>query len=329
MTDQFASKKIVPVRIDNLQPHPEQAVFNPHSPQQIKELADSLKRDKLINAVEITPTFVIICGHGRVAAARLLGWTHIHCWVRHDLVALGASAVMRRLIEDNLHRRQLTNLGLGRAFLALKQVENAQWRSGEQEEARGDFRDYLGERLGVDGTTAERWSQLAVLPLQYEPLIELGLLSQQQAKKIVKVLPADTWDRLGQQLVKIMDTAELSRKEKRHRIRQLVDADIVETCRTPAKCCSKSSHQFCRSLKKALDAVPAPVSQAVARFATRCNDRTATRAMQKQLAALDGWNRALDAHSRRALKQVQVLIENMLAVTDPIEAESHCHDTES
>jgi len=186
MARKFAKKKITRWPISNLRPHPRQHVFRPHNASEIRELAESLSREGLISPVEITPDGVIICGHGRVAAAKLLGWTDIACWVRHDLAKQGDDAVLRRLVEDNLRRRQLTKLGLGRAFLALKQQEYSEWRKKDQEQARGDFRDHLGERLGCDGTTAERWARLAALPFEFDQLIESGLVTQQQAQTVAK-----------------------------------------------------------------------------------------------------------------------------------------------
>ena len=262
MTVKFASKKITIWPIGKLKSHPRQGVFSAHTQAQIDDLAESLAREGLICPIEITPDGTIICGHGRVAAAKQLGWLKIHCWVRHDLVEQGEDAVFRRLVEDNLHRRQLTKLGLGRAFLALKEQQYEEWQAGDPEKPLGDFRDHLGEMLGVDGSTAERWSQLTLLPVAYDGLIEAGLLTQQQAQKIVKMLPSDVWEQLAEKMLKVSQT-DLARKTKKQRIKKIVESKIGRPAKSKSSTTVNWSAELCRTLEKTMRNVPEPVLRAV------------------------------------------------------------------
>ena len=102
----FAQKKVTNRKISTLCPHPKQAIFPDLPPDELRRLAESMKRG-LDEPVEILPNGTIISGHQRIKAAKLLGWTEIRCWVRHDLAEQGDDAVERRLIEANFHRRQL------------------------------------------------------------------------------------------------------------------------------------------------------------------------------------------------------------------------------
>jgi ParB-like chromosome segregation protein Spo0J len=246
----FTQKKLIRWPISKLRTHSKQVVFSPHAPAQINELAASLDRDGLINAVEITPDGTIICGHGRVAAAKQLGWSTITCWVRHDLTEQGDDAIFQRLVEDNLHRRQLTKIGLGRAFLALKKQECGKWSKRDQGLAKGDLRDYLGEVLGCDGTTAERWSRLADLPFEYDQLIEGGLLTQQLAQKVVK-LPPDVQTALVKKLMAIASEG-LPRTETRRRISMAVQSKT-----------GKPKASGCRNAKNWIDGLRNPLEQAL------------------------------------------------------------------
>lgn len=259
MDGKFARKGIKAWRLKKLKPNPRQKVFRPHTQREIADLAEQLDREGLNCPVEITPDGYIICGHGRVAAARYLGWDTITCWVRHDLATQGEDAVFQRLVEDNLHRRQLSKLGIGRAYLALKEQEYDSWRTKEQEQARGDFRDYLGEILGCDGTTAERWARLAVLPCEYDQLLESNLLSQQQAAKIVKHLPADIQDRLGKTLVGIADS-DLDRTAKKSKIRAAVDARLGSKNQVANRSSPARPETWELAVTKVAQILPAPIA---------------------------------------------------------------------
>src|SRR5262245_44457251 len=90
-------------RLDALKAHPLQAALAPAPlPHEIEELVAILKPDGLDNPVELLPDGTLLGGHSQVAAARLLGWQEIDCWVRNDLAAQGKGAAERRLIENNL-----------------------------------------------------------------------------------------------------------------------------------------------------------------------------------------------------------------------------------
>jgi ParB/RepB/Spo0J family partition protein len=107
--------------LDRLRPHPKQGqYFASPTPHELKELAADLEANGQLQPVEILPDGTILCGHRRVAAARLLGWAAVDLWVRD----LDPAAAERRLIEDNVHRRQLGKLGLARCYKALKALES-------------------------------------------------------------------------------------------------------------------------------------------------------------------------------------------------------------
>lgn len=278
MNSKFKKKKIVRRKLSKLKRHPRQGVFRPHTQQEVTDLAESMDREGLISPVEITPDGYIICGHGRVAAAKHLGWDDITVWVRHDLAEQGDDDVFQRLLEDNLCRRQLSKLGLGRAYIALKEKEYDSWRASEQEGGRGDFRDHLGELLGCDGTTAERWAELAALPYVYDQFIESGLLTQQYAKKIVKHLPDDVWEQLGQKLAKIADS-DMDRKTKKREIRSVVDRWLGPA--TPASNRSRKTWQA--SVDDALSRVVKELPEPVSKFVDSVNSGKSVEAMLRLL----------------------------------------------
>ena len=66
------ANQIVERRITSLRPYPRNA--RTHSRKQVKQIAASIERFGFTNPVLISDDGEIIAGHGRVEAAKLLGW---------------------------------------------------------------------------------------------------------------------------------------------------------------------------------------------------------------------------------------------------------------
>lgn len=74
---QAFEQKTVARAISDLVPYGRNA--RTHSPKQIRQLAKSIKRFGFTNPVLIDEAGMILAGHGRVAAAKTLGWTEVPC----------------------------------------------------------------------------------------------------------------------------------------------------------------------------------------------------------------------------------------------------------
>jgi ParB family chromosome partitioning protein len=187
MSLERTDRKIVDVPVARLRPHPRQAEIYAERPDwQIEELAQSMARDGQEEPVEILRNNTIIVGHGRVAAAKRLGWAKIRCIVRSDLEAAGPEAVEARLIESNLTRRQLTKLDMVRSYQRLKELARSQnGRLASTPGARGDVRDQLAKRFGVCGRTLDRWQQVTELPLALQQAVDQSRLPLTAAVKLV------------------------------------------------------------------------------------------------------------------------------------------------
>ena len=73
--DQGNGLRIAYRPIDELKPYPRNA--RTHSKQQIRQIADSIRNFGWTNPVLIDAEDGIIAGHGRVEAAKLLGWQSV------------------------------------------------------------------------------------------------------------------------------------------------------------------------------------------------------------------------------------------------------------
>ena len=68
------SMAIEPMAITGLRPYAKNA--RTHSKKQIRQIADSIQKFGFTNPILISDDDEIVAGHGRVAAAKLLGMEH-------------------------------------------------------------------------------------------------------------------------------------------------------------------------------------------------------------------------------------------------------------
>jgi ParB-like chromosome segregation protein Spo0J len=180
------TRKVKRWAVDRLRPHPKQGQYfaNP-PPHEVEELAADMKANGQLQPVEALPDGTVIAGHKRLAAARLLGWPEIDVWVRADLAGDPAAAE-RRLIEDNLNRRQLGPLGLARCYQALKALASKGLGGRLMDYQQRDLRDRLAQRLGgVSGRTLDRYLRvLEHTPPEVQGAAEAGTLPLTVAEKV-------------------------------------------------------------------------------------------------------------------------------------------------
>ena len=184
--------------ISSLQPHDLQAsVFGDLSEVELRDLADDIERNGLQTPVEILSDGTIICGHQRVRAHKLLGKQEIACWVRDDLEQQGDAAVECRLIDDNLHRRQLSKLAIARCYQMLKKVALENGYDGD--DANEDLRDHLAKRFGLSGKQVERYVRMLDAPFVVQQAFDAGKLRQKEVLAVV-ALDADEQQQIAQQI---------------------------------------------------------------------------------------------------------------------------------
>jgi len=240
----YQKKKLVRVLVSKLKPHPRQAtLFAPSSEEEIQALAASMEKDGQIDPIEITPDNVIICGHQRVEAAKLLGWKELLAWVRDDLAEAGAQAVEKRLIKDNLLRRQLTNLDYARAYLGLRELEYDNWVA--QARAKEDYRDHVGHRFGVEGRTLDRWASILRSPMSVQQAYTDKILIESDAIKIAQKLDAKTQTKVAKKIEAARKDGG-ARKEVKKRIAGIVANYFARNGKPP------ESFTIWSRLKKAL-----------------------------------------------------------------------------
>lgn len=95
----------------------------------LESLAQSMKDNGLINAVTITAQGILLAGGRRIAAARMLGWTHIDAQVVDTFDDAARALLIER--DENTERKAMTPselVALGRALEALENPERTERR---------------------------------------------------------------------------------------------------------------------------------------------------------------------------------------------------------
>jgi ParB-like chromosome segregation protein Spo0J len=147
-------------QISDLRPHPRQAAFfSDLTDADLAILVDDIRRNGLRNRIVILADGTIVCGHQRVRAAKLLGWSEIEAVI---LDSTDDAENERLMIEDNLSRRHLGPVSLARIFKSLRQLDNGP----VGESAVGDLRDRIAMKIAANrsGRTLERWLRILDAP---------------------------------------------------------------------------------------------------------------------------------------------------------------------
>jgi ParB family chromosome partitioning protein len=222
--------------IADLRPHPRQGIYFPAASEaEVEELVADMRANGQLTPIEILPDNTIIAGHKRIEAARRLGWNKVRVWVREDL-ANDPVAVERRLIEDNLHRRQLGPIAVARCYRQLKLLEQRYQRGRLSAQEQGDLRDRIGDRLGKSGRTLDRLLRIIEhTPQEVQDAVELGKLPMALALQVAS-LRNDQRNELAQAIradgnVKTVVTRYLKQAPRRHRTATILAERLLKHLR--------------------------------------------------------------------------------------------------
>lgn len=172
-------------RLADLKPHPKQRKFFADTPPaELQALADDIERNGLQSPIEITSDNVIICGHRRKAALLLLGREEAKVWVRTDLE--GEGAVELRLIEDNVNRRQLSELEMVRCWLREVELLRDSCPRGTRQ---GGLNDLVAKQFGKSGRQMYRIKNVLKTPLPVQQAFEKKQINLEEATRVFEQSP--------------------------------------------------------------------------------------------------------------------------------------------
>lgn len=115
----------------------------------IEELAESIQRVGLINAIVVNRDFVLVAGERRLTAVRSLGWTHISAQFAEDLPDYELQCIE---FDENIKREDLPWQDRARAidkFHQLKMANEEEWTQAQTAAALGHSEGEVAKQLQV------------------------------------------------------------------------------------------------------------------------------------------------------------------------------------
>jgi ParB-like chromosome segregation protein Spo0J len=192
----------VQLEVALLKTHPEQErIFGKANEHEIEELATDMAKNGQLQEIEILPDGTQLTGHKRRLAAMRLGWKHLRARVRHDLADNPADA-LRRLVEDNLYRRQQSPLGIARCYRQLKMLESHSSTGRLYDSENKELREVIANRMGgnVSGRTLDRHLRIVEhTPVEVQHAADSGRLPMGDAEKVAG-LPEQQKDEIAEEI---------------------------------------------------------------------------------------------------------------------------------
>ncbi len=207
--------------IEKLDPNPDQPRHRFHEGQ-LKELADSIKHNGVIQPIIVTPIedrFVVIAGERRWRATKLAGYAKIPAIVRK----VEKGQMLSLALLENIQRQELNPIEEG---LAYRRLLNA-----------NDFtHETLASKLGKSRVTISNTLRLLKLPDPVKNLIQDSRLSFGHARCLAAIDDAARIEKLAMACIdKQWSVRELERRVKierearKRRVRTRKDPSLKET----------------------------------------------------------------------------------------------------
>lgn len=203
-------KMIEMVSVDEIRPHPKnEYYFDDIQGDGWNDLLQSIRTSGVTNAITIDQRDMIISGHQRVRACKLLGIEEIPAHVIHYTdEELKKQKDVKDLIESNLKQRVPGNsnpVKLGRCFSFLKEYYGA--KEGRPKKKPGNNFPVsktvvdIAEENGVTKKTVNNLVRLSKAIPEIQELVETGKVSPTTALSILRQLPEEEQRKLASSLI--------------------------------------------------------------------------------------------------------------------------------
>ncbi len=180
------------MEINTIRPNP----YQPRSefdPKEIESLAESLKKDGLLQPVVVRPAgagfYQLVAGERRWRAAKLAGLARVPVVIRE----VEDKKMLELALVENIQRRDLNPMEKARAFRQLMTLN-------------GWTQEQLADSLGMGRPTVANFLRLLDLPLEVQEAVSRGTISMGHARALLAVTQRGTM----LQLLKKIVTEDLS-----------------------------------------------------------------------------------------------------------------------
>lgn len=161
------------------------------------EFVDSIRNSGVIEPIVVTQNKVIVSGHQRVRACKLLEIEEIDAEVK---IFDSEDEITKCLIETNIRQRGIGNTNPVKFGRCLKELERIygihQGNGSNQHEQKPQVADNatvtqsdLASQFGMSVDTLNRYKQLADSIPEIQSLVETGIVTPSVARAIMKKLP--------------------------------------------------------------------------------------------------------------------------------------------
>lgn len=219
------------IKISELKPHPQNNFyFDDMEGDAWDSLLQSISTSNVTNAITITQNKVIISGHQRIRACKVLGIEEVsYKMIEYE----NENQEIKDLIESNLRQRVLGNTNpvkLGRCFSFLNEYYGFHQGNGsnqhEQKEKLFTFANSdipsnqteLAESYGITKQTMNNYMRMASMIPELENLVDTGIVTKDTALAIIRNLSSDE----QRDLISSLDiTKKITKKEAKEYIKTI------------------------------------------------------------------------------------------------------------
>lgn len=219
------------IKISELKPHPQNNFyFDDMEGDAWDSLLQSISTSNVTNAITITQNKVIISGHQRIRACKVLGIEEVsYKMIEYE----NENQEIKDLIESNLRQRVLGNTNpvkLGRCFSFLNEYYGFHQGNGsnqhEQKEKLFTFANSdipsnqteLAESYGITKQTMNNYMRMASMIPELEDLVDTGIVTKDTALAIIRNLSSDE----QRELIASLDiTKKITKKEAKEYIKTI------------------------------------------------------------------------------------------------------------
>ena len=216
------------IKISELKPHPQNNFyFDDMEGEAWDSLLQSISTSNVTNAITITQNKVIISGHQRIRACKVLGIEEVsYKMIEYE----NENQEIKDLIESNLRQRVLGNTNpvkLGRCFSFLNdwygfekginQYSMSKVFTSSNEYVPSNQTE-LAESYGITKQTMNNYMRMASMIPELEDLVDTGIVTKDTALAIIRNLSSDE----QRDLISSLDiTKKITKKEAKEYIKTI------------------------------------------------------------------------------------------------------------
>lgn len=206
--------------IELIHPNPSN-FFRPSEPEEIKELAASIRENGLIHPLVVRPVeggYEIISGHRRKEALEYLGVKEVEA----KIIEVDDATAELMLIDANLETRTLSSMEIARAIRRKKELmgERRGNKGGNNCPLSGKTREIIAQQLDMSPRQVENYDKLNDLIPDLQLLVDAGKLTPTAASQLALLEPdvqQELYDALGEEItsLKVKEVRQLKEESDR------------------------------------------------------------------------------------------------------------------